>query len=43
MRDLLKLNFMGIENFCLVGIDIDFESLELVKKLVEEYGLFEKI
>lgn len=43
MRYLLKLNFTGIENFRLVGIDIDSESLELVKKLAEEYGLSEKI
>ncbi|MGK7918516.1 MAG: class I SAM-dependent methyltransferase [Trichodesmium sp.] len=43
MRDLLKLDFTGVENFRLVGIDIDFESLELAKKLAEEYGLSEKV
>ncbi|MDJ0519769.1 MAG: hypothetical protein QNJ74_27085 [Trichodesmium sp. MO_231.B1] len=26
MRDLLKLDFTGVENFRLVGIDIDYES-----------------
>ncbi|NEQ35646.1 MAG: hypothetical protein F6K40_04770 [Okeania sp. SIO3I5] len=35
MRDLLKLDFTGVENFRLVGIDIDFESLELAKKLAK--------
>ncbi|NES68080.1 MAG: class I SAM-dependent methyltransferase, partial [Okeania sp. SIO2D1] len=43
MRDLLKLDFTGVENFRLVGIDIDSESLELAKKLAEEYGLSEKV
>ena len=43
MRDLLKLDFTGVENFRLVGIDIDSESLELAKKLSEEYGLSEKV
>ncbi|MGD1808428.1 class I SAM-dependent methyltransferase [Dapis sp. BLCC M126] len=43
MKDLLKLDFTGIENFRLVGIDIDYESLELAKKLAEEYGLSEKV
>ncbi|NET41351.1 class I SAM-dependent methyltransferase [Okeania sp. SIO2B3] len=43
MRDLLKLDFSGVENFRLVGIDIDYESLELAKKLAEEYGLSEKV
>ncbi|WP_287524975.1 hypothetical protein [Okeania sp. SIO2C2] len=38
IRDLLKLDFTGVENFRLVGIDIDSESLELAKKLAEEYG-----
>ncbi|NER08491.1 MAG: class I SAM-dependent methyltransferase [Okeania sp. SIO3C4] len=38
MRDLLKLDFTGVDNFRLVGIDIDSESLELAKKLAEEYG-----
>ncbi len=43
MRDLLKLDFTGVENFRLVGIDIDFESLELAKKLAVEYDLSEKV
>ncbi|NEP89554.1 MAG: class I SAM-dependent methyltransferase [Okeania sp. SIO2C2] len=43
MRDLLKLDFSGVENFRLVGIDIDYESLELAKKLAEEYDLLEKV
>ena len=43
MRDLLKLDFTGVENFRLVGIDIDYESWELAKKLAEEYGLSEKV
>ncbi|NEP04683.1 MAG: class I SAM-dependent methyltransferase [Okeania sp. SIO4D6] len=43
MRDLLKLDFTGVENFRLVGIDIDYESLELAKKLAEEYDLSEKV
>ncbi len=43
MRDLLKFDFTGVENFRLVGIDIDFESLEWAKKLAEEYGLSEKV
>ncbi|MCL2933347.1 MAG: class I SAM-dependent methyltransferase [Trichodesmium sp. MAG_R03] len=43
MRDLLKLDFTGVENLRLVGIDIDSESLELAKKLAEEYGLSQKV
>ncbi|RQH40942.1 class I SAM-dependent methyltransferase [Okeania hirsuta] len=43
MRDLLKLDFSGVDNFRLVGIDIDYESLKLAKKLAEEYGLSEKV
>ncbi|WP_210407430.1 class I SAM-dependent methyltransferase, partial [Hydrocoleum sp. CS-953] len=43
MRDLLKLDFTGVDNFRLVGIDIDYESLELAKKLAQEYGLSEKV
>ncbi len=43
MRDLLKLDFTGVDNFRLVGIDIDYESLEQAKKLAEEYGLSEKV
>ena len=43
MRDLLKLDFTGIENFRLVGINIDYESLGLAKKLAEQYGLSEKV
>ncbi|NEQ35644.1 MAG: class I SAM-dependent methyltransferase [Okeania sp. SIO3I5] len=43
MRDLLKLDFTGVENFRLVGIDIDYESLELAKKLAEEYGLSDQV
>ncbi|NEQ35648.1 MAG: hypothetical protein F6K40_04780 [Okeania sp. SIO3I5] len=35
MRDLLKFDFTGVDNFRLVGIDIDFESLELAKKLAK--------
>ena len=41
VRDLLKLDFAGVENFRLVGIYIDSESLELAKKLAQEYGLSE--
>ncbi len=43
MRDLLKLNFTGVENFRLVGIDIDSHSLDLAKKLAVEYGCSEKV
>ncbi|NEQ35650.1 MAG: class I SAM-dependent methyltransferase [Okeania sp. SIO3I5] len=43
MRDLLKLDFSGVNNLRIVGIDIDYESLELAKKLAEEYGLSEKV
>lgn len=43
MRDLLKLDFTGVEKFRLAGIDIDSESLELAQKLAEEYGLSEKV
>ncbi|NEO57445.1 MAG: class I SAM-dependent methyltransferase [Okeania sp. SIO3B5] len=43
MRDLLQLDFTGVENFRLVGIDIDHESLELAKKLAVEYGLSPKV
>jgi len=43
MRDLLKLDFSEVKNFRLVGIDIDSESLELAKKLAEEYRLSEKV
>ncbi|WP_202220111.1 class I SAM-dependent methyltransferase [Okeania sp. KiyG1] len=43
MRDLLKLDFTGVENFRLVGIDIDSESLEQAKKIAVEYGLSEKV
>ena len=43
VRDLLKLDFAGVENFRLVGIYIDSESLELAKKLAEEYRLSEKV
>ena len=43
MRDLLKLDFSGVENFRLVGIDIDSKSLEQAKKLAVEYGLSEKV
>ncbi|MGD1714766.1 class I SAM-dependent methyltransferase [Dapis sp. BLCC M172] len=43
MRDLLKLDFTGVENFRLVGIDIDPASLELAKKLAVEYGLSQKV
>ncbi len=43
MGDLLKLDFTGVDNFRLVGIDIDSESLEQAKKLAVEYGLLEKV
>ncbi|MGK7918517.1 MAG: class I SAM-dependent methyltransferase [Trichodesmium sp.] len=43
MRDLLKLDFTRVDNFHLVGIDIDSESLELAKKLAVEYGLSEQV
>jgi hypothetical protein len=43
VRDLLKLDFAGVENFRLVGIYIDSESLELAKKLAQEYGLSETV
>ena len=39
----MKLDFTGVENFRLVGIDIDSESLEQAKKLAVEYGLSEKV
>ena len=43
MRDLLKLDFAGVENFRLAGIYIDSESLELAKKLAQEYRLSETV
>ena len=43
VRDLLKLDFAGVENFRLVGIYIDSESLELAKKLAQEYRLSETV
>ncbi|MEH2009467.1 class I SAM-dependent methyltransferase [Nostoc sp.] len=39
MRDLLSLDFTNIENFRLVGIDIDSRSLDSARKLAETYGL----
>jgi SAM-dependent methyltransferase len=39
MRDLLSLDFSGIKNFKLVGIDIDLMSLNLAQKLAEHYQL----
>ncbi len=43
MRDFLKLNFTGVKNFRLVGIDIDFQSLEYANKLAVKYGLSDKV
>ncbi|MGB8699921.1 MAG: class I SAM-dependent methyltransferase [Thermosynechococcaceae cyanobacterium] len=39
MRDLLALDFSGVKNFKLVGIDIDDQSLNYAKNLAEEYHL----
>ncbi|MGK7877157.1 MAG: class I SAM-dependent methyltransferase [Xenococcaceae cyanobacterium] len=39
MRDLLGRDFTGVENFRLVGIDLDPKSLEGAKQLAEQYGL----
>lgn len=39
MRDLLTLDFSGITNFNLIGIDIDEESLLLAKEFAYEKGI----
>ncbi|MBS0605260.1 MAG: class I SAM-dependent methyltransferase [Verrucomicrobia bacterium] len=39
MRDLITLNFSGISEFSLVGVDIDPKSLELALGLGEEMGV----
>lgn len=43
MRDLLSLDFTGIENFQLVGMDLDLRSLALAEKLAEDYGLSKRV
>jgi len=43
MRDVLKLNFKGLGDFRLVGIDLDGDSLEKAKQLAVEYGLSERV
>ncbi|RKZ93724.1 MAG: class I SAM-dependent methyltransferase [Candidatus Parabeggiatoa sp. nov. 1] len=43
MRDLLSLDFTGVENFRLVGIDIDPKALEDAKQLAEELGLSDNV
>jgi SAM-dependent methyltransferase len=43
MRDLLSLDFTGVEIFRLIGIDIDPKSLDLARKLAEEYGLSSRV
>lgn len=39
MRDLLGLNFTGIKNIRLVGLDLDINSLQIAENLAEDYGL----
>lgn len=39
MRDLLTLDFSGIGNFKLIGVDIDKESIALGKQLATEKGV----
>lgn len=39
MRELLELDYSGISNFTLLGIDIDNNSLLLAKKLAKAKGL----
>jgi SAM-dependent methyltransferase len=39
MRDLLRLDFSGVENFRLVGLDIDPNSLRFANDLADEYRL----
>ncbi len=43
MRDLLSLDFSGIKDFQLVGMDIDPQSLELAQKLAENYELSNRV
>lgn len=38
MRDLLSLDYSGIENCKLVGVDIDQDSILSAKKLASEFG-----
>ncbi|MEH1948457.1 MAG: class I SAM-dependent methyltransferase [Nostoc sp.] len=43
MRDLLSLDFSGIDNFRLIGIDIDPNMLNGAKELAEQYNLSAKV
>jgi SAM-dependent methyltransferase len=43
MRDLLGLNFGGIQNIRLVGLDLDIKSLQAAEKLAADYGLSESV
>jgi SAM-dependent methyltransferase len=43
MRDLINLDFSGIENFKLVGIDLDQRSLELAARLAADSGLTQRV
>lgn len=39
MRDLLQLDFTGVKDFKLIGIDLDSNSLENAKDLAKSYGV----
>jgi SAM-dependent methyltransferase len=43
MRDLISLDFSGIRNFKLVGIDLDQRSLALAEKLAADSGLDQRV
>lgn len=43
MRDLIGLDFTGIINFKLIGIDLDQRSLALAQKLAEDNGLAKQV
>lgn len=43
MRDLLSLDFTGIVNFKLIGIDLDPHSLALAEKLAADHGLTKQV
>lgn len=43
MRDLIGLDFTGITNFKLIGIDLDQRSLALAEKLAAEKGLAQQV
>ena len=43
MRDLIGLDFTGIMNFKLIGIDLDQLSLALAEKLAAEKGLAQQV